>query len=509
MNRMSNFHDEKEYEGKIGHVTPKKIGSGSYGRVYVSSNNFAVKVQKTKDIVYIREISILRYLNHVNIIKPEGYMFDKKTNEVHFAMEKAESSLEVFINNGISMDMIVSISYQMLKAVEYLESNSIIHRDIKPGNILIYGNEVKLCDFGLAKYFAHGEKSYMSHTGNVQTMWYRAPEVAKRYEYGFKADVWSVGAIILEMVANDMFRGQRFGFMDECINDHYFNDHSRDSPAESAFVLQWFRYLVGGEGVDEIEWISDKEKKFIRNDSKLYKLCDCVDHPIVDLALKLLRWSPEKRFSASEGLNHKCFDHLEKVEFPKQIKINNINWYDSKVSKLRYLDSCHRTLMFDWLWEVSSGYNMIPQSSVICFALFDWFIVGRDVSLKNGQLVGVCCLSIVDKMITVDPIDYREWSAVTNDTYSCRSIIEMEQMILNEFNFDFVAIFDNIFRYKFNKSKWVIISCMLSFDNPVSIENILEMDIDKIISKVEDYCKSYEYSVLRKESLKILKSVDK
>jgi len=115
----------------------------------------------------------------------------------------------------------------------------------------------------------------------------------------------------------------------------------------------------------------------------------------------------------------------------------------------------------------------------------------------------------VDKMITVDPIDYSEWSAVTNDTYSCRSIIEMEQMILNEFNFDFVAIFDNIFRYKFNKSKWVIISCMLSFDNPVSIENILEMDIDKIISKVEDYCKSYEYSVLRKESLKILKSVDK
>ena len=508
---MTNFLIDKEYKGKIGNITPKKIGRGSFGKVYESSNNFAVKIQKTKDVVYIREISILRYLNHVNIIKPEGYMFDKKANEVHFAMEKAEHSLRACINNGISMDMIVSISYQMLKAVEYLESNSVIHRDIKPENILIYGNKVKLCDFGLAKYFVNGEKSYMSHTGNVQTVWYRAPEVAKRYDYGFKADVWSVGAIMLEMVANDKFCDQRFGFMDKCINDNYFDSHLKENPEEnpeeSEFVLKWFSYLVGGEGVDDIEWISDKEKKFIRDKSKLYKLCDCVDHPIVDLALKLLRWCPEKRLSASEGLNHKCFDGLEKVEFLKQIKINNINWYDSKMYKLSHLNSNHRTLLFDWLWEVSNEYNMIPQSVVICFALFDLFTKVRDVSLTNAQLVGVSCLSIVDKMVTVVPVDYRELSFVTGDRYSCRSITGMEQMILNEFNFDIVGIFDNIFRYRFNKSKWVIISCMLSFDNPVSIENILKMDIDKIISKIEEY--STNFSELRKETLKILKSNDK
>ena len=82
-------------------------------------------------------------------------------------------------------------------------------------------------------------------------------------------------------------------------------------------------------------------------------------------------------------------------------------------------------------------------------------------------------------------------------------------MILNEFNFDIVGIFDNIFRYRFNKLKWVIISCMLSFDNPVSIDNILKMDIDKIISKIEEFSKSSNFSVLRKETLKILKSNDK
>jgi len=496
MNIMSKFPSDKEYKEKIGFITPKKIGCGSFGKVYESSNNFAIKVQKSKDGVYIREISILRYLNHINIIKPLGFIFDIKANEVHFAMEKAESSLEVFINNGISMDTIVSISYQMLKAVEYLESNSIIHRDIKPGNILVYGNKVKLCDFGMAKYFVSGKKSYTSHTGNVQTLWYRAPEVVKRYDYGFKADVWSVGAIILEMVANDKFGAKRSVFMDE-------------NREESGFVLKWFSYLVGGEGVNEIEWISDKEKKFIRDKSKLYELCDCVDHPIVDLALKLLRWSPEKRLSASEGLNHKCFDYLEKVEFRKQIKINSISWYDSKVYKLSHLSSHHRTILFDWLWEVSNEYKMIPQSVVISFALFDLLTRVRDVSLKNAQLVCVCCLSIVDKMITVGSVNYIDWSFITDDAYSCRSIIEMEKMILNEFNFDIVFVFDNIFRYRINKSKWVIISCMLSFDNPVSIENILKMDINKIILTIEEYSKSSNFSVLRKKSLKILKSNEK
>lgn len=85
---MSSFLVEQEYEAKIGNLTPKKIGGGSYGNIYMSSKNFAVKVQKIEDTVYIREISILRYLNHNNIIKPKGYIFDKETNEVHFAMKK-------------------------------------------------------------------------------------------------------------------------------------------------------------------------------------------------------------------------------------------------------------------------------------------------------------------------------------------------------------------------------------------------------------------------------------
>jgi len=499
---MSNLLDSEEYQVKIGSLTPTRIGGGSYGKVYESSNNFAVKIQKVVDNVYIREISILRYLNHINIIKPEGFMFDPIFREVHFAMKKAECTLSSVIKKCVSIDVIVSFAFQLLLAVEYLESNNIIHRDIKPCNILVYGDEIKVCDFGLSKYFIDGEKSYVSHTGDVQTIWYRSPEVSKRGKYDFKADIWSVGAIILELMGNKSFQEKRNGYMEFYTKDSDFNNNEKENVGETEFILSWFSYLVGGAS-EEIEWLSSIDRKFIRDKSSLNKLCRFNGHPLVDLGMKLLNWCPTKRLSASEALKHDCFDDLIRPSISKDIRINNITWFDSSVSKLSYINNFHRKILFEWLWEVCNEYNIIPQMNVIAFALFDLFISRRDISVTEVQLVGISCLSIVDKMMSPSySFANTKWSRTTAKTCSCKQVFNMEQMILNEFNFDLVGIFDHVFKYRLSKCKWDVVCCMLSFDNPISIDVILKMDINDIIFNIG----SSEKSLLVEKSLEVIKS---
>ena len=94
---------------------------------------------------------------------------------------------------------IKSYTLQTLQGLEYLHTNWILHRDLKPNNLLVDSNGcLKLGDFGLAKYFGSPNRLY---THEVVTRWYRAPELlfgAKKYGVG--VDVWAVGCILAELL---------------------------------------------------------------------------------------------------------------------------------------------------------------------------------------------------------------------------------------------------------------------------------------------------------------------
>lgn len=184
------------------------IGEGSFGKVYKGrvkgSGNlvaikFIIKKGKTeKELRNLRsEIDILGKLNHKNIIS----VFDSfETNdEFIMVMECAYGELYEILQDDkrLPMDVVRKIAKQLVQALHYLHSNRIIHRDIKPQNILIgHNGVVKLADFGFARSMSYNTMVLTSVKG---TPLYMAPELVQEKPYDHSADLWSLGCILYEL----------------------------------------------------------------------------------------------------------------------------------------------------------------------------------------------------------------------------------------------------------------------------------------------------------------------
>ena len=129
---------------------------------------------------------------------------------LHLVFEYCDFDLQQFIAGQtalIAPAVVRHILRQLLEALCYCHSHRLLHRDIKPGNVLLTGNlRVKLGDFGLARSFRVPARRF---TPEVVTLWYRSPELLLGSPlYSAAVDIWSVGAIFGEMITNQtMFRG--------------------------------------------------------------------------------------------------------------------------------------------------------------------------------------------------------------------------------------------------------------------------------------------------------------
>ncbi|CAG7815939.1 unnamed protein product [Allacma fusca] len=190
----------------------EKIGEGTYGVVYkakdTENSNRLVALKRIRleseaegiPSTAVREISLLRELNHVNIVRLLDVIHAQK--KLFLVFEFMEMDLKKYIDtqpSGISLVQAKSYVYQMLAALVYCHTRRILHRDLKPQNLLLdtKGN-LKLADFGLARGFTIPMRTY---THEVVTLWYRAPEILLGTKfYTTSVDVWSVGCIFAEML---------------------------------------------------------------------------------------------------------------------------------------------------------------------------------------------------------------------------------------------------------------------------------------------------------------------
>ncbi|CAN6442564.1 unnamed protein product [Victoria cruziana] len=191
----------------------EKIGEGTYGVVYRARDrltNTTIALKKIRleqedegvPSTALREISLLKELQHGNVVRLQDVVHSDK--RLYLVFEYLDLDLKKHMDSCPELaknpQLIKIFLYQMLRGIAYCHSRRILHRDLKPQNLLIdrRTNALKLADFGLARAFGIPVRTY---THEVVTLWYRAPEIllGSRH-YSTPVDVWSVGCIFAEMV---------------------------------------------------------------------------------------------------------------------------------------------------------------------------------------------------------------------------------------------------------------------------------------------------------------------
>jgi len=188
-----------------------KIGEGSYGVVIKCRHRETGRLVAIKKFleteddpqirkIALREVRMLKQLKHGNLVNLLEVF--RRKRKLHLVFEFIDHTLldDLDANaSGLDETYIKKISWQVLRGIEFCHANNIIHRDVKPENILVSKDGVvKLCDFGFARSLAGPGAMY---TDYVATRWYRAPELlVGDTQYGPPVDVWALGCVFAEML---------------------------------------------------------------------------------------------------------------------------------------------------------------------------------------------------------------------------------------------------------------------------------------------------------------------
>jgi len=302
------------FETTPNYAVRKAVGQGAYGLVCSGRNIESGKTVAIKkipkafeDIIdckrLLREIKILRHFRHdnvlglVDILPPTGKLQDWK--DVYIVSELMDTDLHYIIHSKqpLSDEHFKYFLYQILRGVHAIHSAHVLHRDLKPGNLLVNKNcDLKICDFGLARGVDQNGSQQL--TEYVVTRWYRAPELLVENEtYGPEIDVWSVGCILAE------FLGRKALFP------------GRDYLMQLRLIIE----TLGSPTPEDLSIISNPQAvEYIKNLPKKPRVPFSTLYPnasaeAIDLVEKMLVFDPRKRISAAKALEHKYLVALHHV----------------------------------------------------------------------------------------------------------------------------------------------------------------------------------------------------
>ena len=301
------------------------VGEGAYGIVYKCLNketNKYVAVKKFKEThdklvqkTMKRELAMLQLLRHENVVEFQESFVSK--GNFFLVFEYVEKNLLEVLEespHGLSPKLIRSLVYQMCKAVSYLHKNNMIHRDVKPENLLIDENfNLKLCDFGFARKVKlnKNNNNIDTMTDYVATRWYRSPELLLSGGiYGPEVDYWAIGCIMGELAdGNPMFPGEDEVDQLDCIIKILGN------LPENLVNMYYENPIYNGKDLFKIKKPETLEKRYM----------GILSPTAIDFMKGLLELDPTKRLSGDNVFKHKYFSIFMKNNNTNSNSNNNAN----------------------------------------------------------------------------------------------------------------------------------------------------------------------------------------
>ena len=308
------------------------VGYGAYGVVCAAVDTKTGKKVAIKKVpkVFVglvdgkrvlREIKLLPYLRHENVMSIVDLMRPREGkdnfNDLYIVSELMEADLHQVIRSKqkLTPEHHQYFIYQILRALKHIHSAGVIHRDLKPGNILVNGNcDIKICDFGLAR---GGLRNTQNPTGleltdYVVTRWYRPPELLLSCNYNASVDLWSLGCIIIELINRKAaFPGKDYINQLALITDQLGAPSKEDACFVSSAEARSFMSSMARKPAKSMS-------AFVPHASK-----SCIK-----LIQSMLSFNPNKRITAANAMKHEYLTHLydseDDVDFP--LDVESVNW---------------------------------------------------------------------------------------------------------------------------------------------------------------------------------------
>ena len=419
-------------------ILKKRIGRGAFSTIYKGYNKYTRKTVAVKEISLEtvnkyekslrRETEIMKKLNHPNIVKLYETIIDDDTENVYLIMEYyARGDFYKFLNKRpLKEKYALKYLRQIADGMQYLLDNKIVHRDMKPQNILMtQTGTIKITDFGFARYF---DNDLLIQTICGSPL-YMAPEIMKEKKYNYKSDLWSIGIIFYQMLMGEV-------------------------PYKVKNIYELIRKIEN----DTIEIpqkfiISDKCKKLLfslleKDPNKRITWDAFFNHELIK---KSDPFEEENKLLEISGLE--SFPSIPNTSFKNRFHINNKLYSDTKkeINFNNLITSNENSLFFN---SPSPNKHKINNTSLDTKNYIknnnkiDRFNSDNDIDMSldfNFNLESSQSTNISDFSENVNPYNTGEYDEVFFDSY--QSPVEMFQSsLINEDDFVKIKLEDDYFK---------------------------------------------------------------
>ncbi|PWW78568.1 Pkinase-domain-containing protein [Tuber magnatum] len=314
------------------------VGEGTYGKVYKASNSVTkelvalkrIRMESERDgfpITAVREMKLLQALKQDNVVSLLEMMVEK--SDFYMVFEYMDHDLTGILNHPtfrLEPCHIKHLAKQFFEGLEYLHHRGVLHRDIKGSNILLNNDgQLKIADFGLARFYTKASKKQLDYTNRIITLWYRPPEILLgATAYGPAVDIWSAACVFVELFTRQpVFTGKTE--IDQL--DTIYNVMGTPS------VKIW-------PGLKETPWYGLLRTPARRRPKFQERYVSLLPATAMELATQMLQYDPDKRPSAEEILRHQYFLEGPAPAPPLGLRDLKGDWheYESKIERRRERD---------------------------------------------------------------------------------------------------------------------------------------------------------------------------